>query len=943
LTKKNIITKQSPDSENEFRLLAEAMPQIVWVTRADGWNTYFNQQWVDYTGLTLEESYGHGWNKPFHPEDQQRAWDSWQNAVTNNDTYSLECRLRRYDGIYRWWLIRGVPVFDKSGNILKWFGTCTDIDDLKQAESQIQLAAERERAAEALRESVRREIERAAELAALLDAAPVAIFIAHDPDCLHITGNAAADALLRNPKGGEASLAAPGENKPSHFRAFKDGRELSIDELPAQQAARGFQVRDFEFSLVFDNGITRNVVANGTPLRDEQGQLRGSVLVMVDITERKLAEMALKEREEQHRVLADTMLQGVVHQDANGKIFSMNPAAGRILGKTCNEFLGETSESTEHHTLREDGSFFPGMEHPAMVALKTGQTVRGVVMGVFNPRLNAYRWISIDAVPIFEPGGTLASQVYTVFADITDRKKSEDALKYASELRRLALESAELGAWDYNFKTGDVFWDDLCRNQWGIQEGETFKYTAAINCIHPEDRDETDKAVKMALSKESDGKYHTELRVVWPDGSVHWIASHGRVYFESEGEQRSPVRFIGVNREITDEKRAEEKQQESKEQLALAADAGQVGMFDLNIETDELQWTQQHEIIFGYEPTDTKATTIKHTYQDWSTRVHPEDLAQVEERMRHAMKAKAPFQVEYRLIWPDGSVHWVNVTSKYYFDSKGRCMRLMGAVRDITRQKQLEESLQDYSNMLERKVTERTAELREKDQLLLQQSRLAAMGEMINNIAHQWRQPLNVVGLYIQSLLLYYDNGNLDREFLKTITDDTMKLVSHMSQTIDDFRNFFKPDKDKEEFKITQVIESAIRLVDASFQDSHIKIAKNYSDDTVAYGYPNEYSQVILNILSNAKDAILERKTENPVVSISSSMENGKSVVTISDNAGGIPEEIIFKVFDPHFSTKGPQGTGIGLFMAKNIIEKSMNGSLMVSNNEEGAVFRIEV
>jgi signal transduction histidine kinase len=164
-----------------------------------------------------------------------------------------------------------------------------------------------------------------------------------------------------------------------------------------------------------------------------------------------------------------------------------------------------------------------------------------------------------------------------------------------------------------------------------------------------------------------------------------------------------------------------------------------------------------------------------------------------------------------------------------------------------------------------------------------------------------------------------------------------------MSQTIDDFRNFFKPDKDKEEFKITQVIESAIRLVDASFQDSHIKIAKNYLDDTVAYGYPNEYSQVILNILSNAKDAILERKTENPVVSISSSMENGKSVVTISDNAGGIPEEIIFKVFDPHFSTKGPQGTGIGLFMAKNIIEKSMNGSLMVSNNEEGAVFRIEV
>jgi PAS domain S-box-containing protein len=127
-------------SEKEFRLLAEAMPQIVWTTRADGWNNYFNQQWVEYTGLTLEKSYGHGWNRPFHPEDQKGAWDAWQNAVTNRASYSLECRLRRADGVYRWWLIRGVPVLDEKGNILKWFGTCTDIEDLKRAEAALMQA-----------------------------------------------------------------------------------------------------------------------------------------------------------------------------------------------------------------------------------------------------------------------------------------------------------------------------------------------------------------------------------------------------------------------------------------------------------------------------------------------------------------------------------------------------------------------------------------------------------------------------------------------------------------------------------------------------------------------------------------------------------------------------------------------------------------------------------
>jgi PAS domain S-box-containing protein len=121
-------------SERDLLLMAESMPQIVWITRPDGWNIYFNQQWMNYTGLTLEESMGHGWNKPFHPDDQQRAWYAWETATRNLDTYSIECRLRRADGEFRWWLIRGVPTTDEHGTIIKWFGTCTDIDELKKNE-----------------------------------------------------------------------------------------------------------------------------------------------------------------------------------------------------------------------------------------------------------------------------------------------------------------------------------------------------------------------------------------------------------------------------------------------------------------------------------------------------------------------------------------------------------------------------------------------------------------------------------------------------------------------------------------------------------------------------------------------------------------------------------------------------------------------------------------
>ena len=129
-------------SLEEFRTLAEAMPQMVWITDADGKNIYFNQQWINYTGLTFEESLGDGWNKPFHPEDRQRAWDAWQHAIARIDVYTLECRLRRKDGIYRWWLIRGVPMKDDDGKILKWFGTCTDIHDLKIIEEVLFLEKE---------------------------------------------------------------------------------------------------------------------------------------------------------------------------------------------------------------------------------------------------------------------------------------------------------------------------------------------------------------------------------------------------------------------------------------------------------------------------------------------------------------------------------------------------------------------------------------------------------------------------------------------------------------------------------------------------------------------------------------------------------------------------------------------------------------------------------
>ena len=234
--------------------------------------------------------------------------------------------------------------------------------------------------------------------------------------------------------------------------------------------------------------------------------------------------------------------------------------------------------------------------------------------------------------------------------------------------------------------------------------------------------------------------------------------------------------------------------------------------------------------------------------------------------------------------------------------------------------------------------------LRTKEQQFMQQSRHAAMGEMIGNIAHQWRQPLNTLALIIQRLQRQYEQDKFCKEDLDENVNISMDLIHHMSQTIGDFTEFFRPDKEKISFNLRQEISKTLTLTEAAFNEQQIKIEVNQTDDPATYGHPNEYSQVLLNILINARDAFSNRKANSPKITISLFTEDGKSVVTITDNAGGIPEDIIDKIFDPYFTTKEPdKGTGVGLFMSKIIIEKNMNGSLAARNVGSGAEFRIEI
>lgn len=270
---------------------------------------------------------------------------------------------------------------------------------------------------------------------------------------------------------------------------------------------------------------------------------------------------------------------------------------------------------------------------------------------------------------------------------------------------------------------------------------------------------------------------------------------------------------------------------------------------------------------------------------------------------------------------------------------------------DIDQRKLAEESLmvkslqlEELNQSLEKRIAQAVKELRQKDELLIQQGRMAAMGEMINNIAHQWRQPLNNIGLIVQSLRLTFKAGTLTAETMNKDIANTMQLLQQMSATIDDFRNFFSQKKDLQTFTINDAVKRSLNFMLPSLKNSNIVVRCDEQPDVHAEGYPGEYTQATLNILTNAKDVLLERKIEVPCIDIRIFSENGRSVLTVTDNGGGIPKKVLPKIFDPYFTTRANgAGTGIGLFMSKMIVEKNMQGRLTASNTESGAEFRIEL
>lgn len=303
---------------------------------------------------------------------------------------------------------------------------------------------------------------------------------------------------------------------------------------------------------------------------------------------------------------------------------------------------------------------------------------------------------------------------------------------------------------------------------------------------------------------------------------------------------------------------------------------------------------------------------------------HPDMPKELFKELWKTIQNGKTWKGEIKNLKKDGGFYWVEATIEPKFNTEGKIIAYEAIRTDITAKKLF----------------------LEQQSVLIEQSKNAAMGEMISMIAHQWRQPLQAISILIQKLsFTKLLDGEISQELLEQVVDDVSKQLEYMSKTIDDFRDYFKPNKEKEYIKVSNLIKKAEDFICFMFKTEEIEYKKEaLSEDLTLFVHINDLIQVLINLVNNAKDALVSNNIENKSITIRYYIKNSNYIIEVDDNAKGIPEEIIGKIFNPYFSTKtNKNGTGLGLYMCKTIIEQHLHGKIYAQNIPNGARFTIEL
>lgn len=510
--------------------------------------------------------------------------------------------------------------------------------------------------------------------------------------------------------------------------------------------------------------------------------------------------------------------------------------------------------------------------------------------------------------------------INTIFNRYNKRLERKNILfRKWKERYELAIIASNDGLWDMNLKTKDIFFSNKWLDMFGFKRGEISNFNDWLSLIHQDDKQKVLKEYEKHINKKSEN-FVCEYRIKDKYGNYKWVLVRGKEF----NSNRMLMMSMDINKRVQLAKDLKD--------VELLTELGRIVIFRWDNNEDlSVKFVSKSINTYGYEVEDFENQNIK--FFDF---VYKEDVKQLKNQIKKVINENLDsFTNIYRVINKHEDIKWVYNRTIVIRDDNSNIIGFYGYLNDITKIKTNEEELKkQVQKELEKNIL--------KDRLLVQQNKLASMGEMLGNIAHQWRQPLNNINLIIHFLRDSY--GMISKEDFVNYVKDAKLQIDYMSQTIDDFRNFYKPSKNISTFNLKESILQSSKILASSFEKNMIKLIIQ-GDDVLINNYENEFEQVIVNILNNAIDAkILKSKIErfNAYVRIDIKKYENEILISIFNNCGNIEDSIIDRVFEPYFTTKFEnQGTGIGLYMSKIIIEKNMKGSIEVKNYLDGVLFEI--
>ncbi len=447
-----------------------------------------------------------------------------------------------------------------------------------------------------------------------------------------------------------------------------------------------------------------------------------------------------------------------------------------------------------------------------------------------------------------------------------------------------------------------------------------YSYDELINLTfqditHKDDIQKDISLVKKVLNKEI-SNYNIQKRYITKSGRIVWVKLTVVGVF-SDYDKNQFDYFIATVDDIS-------KQVITQEKLQEAEKIAQIGHWFYNLKTTRLEWSDNMKKIFGKT-----SKNFNHTYDDFIMTVHKDDRDYVNEQVNKSLEKQNTFDITYRIL-VDDKIKYIHALGKVtYKDDKP--IEFFGVCQDITQIKELEN------------------ETKQREMLLLEQSKLASMGEMIGAIAHQWRQPLNSIGFIVQDMISAYKHNELDEEYMQEIKVEMMQQLNYMSDTIDEFRNFFKKDEPLKSFNVLNSINDVLKLYYPQLNAHSLKLkiivddkrleelSQDDKNHYIMISQEGQLKQVIINCISNIKEALEVQKNllkEQKEIIINLKENKKNIIIIISDLAGGITKENIRRIFEPYFTTKN-MGTGLGLYICKTICEKSLEGEIIYEQREE--------